>query len=193
MLKLYCGSYPKFLHDCSVAQAFLRLQALLTSLSKCSAEELPSALQSSLLKEQFFGQLTSLMPPFAAEMIGLWSRQAVLAGLLCGAIDGAYLYLADQGPEDFQCPSSLARQAEELDQVVEVADQYWRGLDLENLEAQASFGKEENQASDQENIKVLLGAGAPSVQHQLSETFRTSYGIGLIEAAQVFLYSGVSR
>ena len=76
--------------------------------------------------------------------------------------------------------------------MVEVADQYWRGLDLENLEAQASFGKQENLASDAENIKVLLGPAAPSVQHQLGETFRTSYGIGLIEAAQVFLYSGVT-
>jgi len=192
MLNLYCGSYPKFLQDCPVSQAFQRLHGLLDSLRQCSAEELPSALQSSLLKEQFYGQIGSLSGPLAAEMIGLWSRQAVLAGLLCGALDGAYLYIADQGPEDFHCPPGLARQAEELDQVVEVADQYWRGLDLENLEAQASFGKQENLASDAENIKVLLGPAAPSVQHQLGETFRTSYGIGLIEAAQVFLYSGVT-
>lgn len=192
-MNLYCGSFPQFLRPCPVPEAFQRTQELLLSLRDQGGDELPSALQSSLLKEQFFLQFSGLRQTLV-ESIRLWSRQSILAGLLCGALDGAGLYLGDRAPEDFQVPAHLTRLADELDAVVEVADTYWRGLDVDSLHEQCLYGKEENWNSDEENVRVLAGTDSPKrLQHVLWETFRTAYGIGLIEAAVVCLYGEWSQ
>jgi hypothetical protein len=184
-LTLYSGSFPKLLHPCPVAEAFQRLGPLLADLKRLELEQLPSPLESRLLKEQFLAQLAEMTEIGDAGHVRHLSRQSLAAGLLCGSLDGAYLYLANEQPESFDCPASLAHVTQELAQIVEVADQYWRGLDRENLEHQSLYGKEQNRHTDEENIARLgrRGTSAREIQRQLSETFRTGYGIGLVEAA----------
>ncbi|MBT9585970.1 hypothetical protein IV102_21685 [bacterium] len=189
-MTLYSGSYPKWLHPCPVAEAFQRISQLLPILKKLEPDQLPSPLESRLLKEQFVNQVGNMASVGDAGHIRHLSRQALAAGLLCGALDGAHLYLVDQQPESFEFPPALAHFPQELCQIVEVADQYWRGLDLENLELQSSYGKQQNLQTDEENIAILgrSGISAREIQRQFSETFRTGYGIGLVEAALALIF-----
>ena len=189
-LTLYCGSYPKLLHPCPVAESFRRIQELLPTLKSKEVEQLHSPLESRLLKEQFLDQVASMTGIGDEGHVRHLSRQSLAAGLLCGALDGAHLYLSNQSPEEFQCPPGLAHCRQELSQIVEVADQYWRGLDLKNLENQSTYGKEQNLKTDEENIAALVRPDitAREVQRQLSETFRTGYGIGLVESALALVF-----
>lgn len=185
---LYSGSLPKMLNPVPVPEAFARLEQLL--LTWQSPDQLPSPLESRLLKEQFLAQVAGLETVGDQGHILHLSRQSMAAGLLCGALDGGRLYLADELPEPFESPPSLDETRQGLAQIVEVADQYWRGLDLENLELQSRYGKEQNLRSDEENLARLnrRGASGREARQQFSETFRTGYGVGLIEAALILLF-----
>lgn len=186
--QLYCGSYPKLLLPLPPGQAFDRITQFLTQLRESDPEELGSPLQSRLLKEQMLGQIASLTevkPGFIQHL----SRQTLSAGLLCGALDGAHLYLNELTPEAFALPPSLSHLAQEFEQMLEVADQYWRGLDLQSLEEQSRYGQAENLKSDLQDHQALSHNPSPSQLHrQFSETFRTGYGIGLIQAALSLLH-----
>lgn len=129
--------------------------------------------------------LTEVKPPFIQHL----SRQTLSAGLLCGALDGAHLYLNDHMPEAFVLPPSLSHLAQEFEQMLEVADQYWRGLELQSLEEQSRYGQAENLKSDLQDYQALTNnPTASQLQRQFSETFRTGYGIGLIQAALSLLH-----
>jgi hypothetical protein len=171
-MKLYCASFPRLLQPCSPPDAFERTADLLLTLRERGPDELPSALESRLLKEQFFAEVAVLKP--GEDLLQL-SREALAAGLLCGALDGAALYIADTFPEPFSAPESTVA---ELSQTVEVADQYWRGLDIDSLGEQSIYGKHLNWRTDVENV----GSGGDT-RTLLIETFRTGYGIGMIDAA----------
>lgn len=160
------------LQPCPPPAAFERTASLLLSLQERGPDELPTALESRLLKEQFFGEVGS---GSGAESLLVLSQQALAAGLLCGALDGAALYIGDAFPEPFSGPETIVA---ELSQTVEVADQYWRGLDIDSLCEQSLYGKHLNWRTDTENVQ----AGG-DVRTLLIETFRTGYGIGMIDAA----------
>lgn len=179
MFRLYCASYPRLAQAWPVPECFSHTAALVQELSD---GELPSALESRSLKEQFWKQLGAIAAvPTSAEMEA-GSREALAAGCLCGALDGAWLYLQDEPPEPCSLDASFA---EELQRVVEVADLYWRGLDAEELEEQCRYGHEENLRTDVENVEALTRlSSAQGVRQLLRETFRTGYGIGMIEAAR---------
>lgn len=185
---LYSGSLPKLLNPLPVKEAFERIGQLLAGWQ--GPDHLPSPLESRLLKEQFLAQVSQLMGVGDQGHILHLSRQSMAAGLLCGALDGGRLYLADELPEEFECPPMLAETGQGLAQIVEVADQYWRGLDLENLELQSRYGKEQNLLTDEENLARLNRSGVTptQVRQQFSETFRTGYGVGLVEAALILLF-----
>lgn len=185
-LNLYCASLPRELLPLPVLECFQRTTRLVEDLQ---GERLgrPSKLEIRTLKEQFVGQLASLGSPPAPSEISLLSRQALSAGLLCGALDGSGLYLEEDFPEEF----SGGTLSEELDQVLEVADQYWRGLDIDTLRQQALYGMNENRNTDRENERAASQPGftLAKARKLLSETFRTGYGIGMIEAALSCLHS----
>lgn len=153
---------------------------MLLHLQELGRDELPTPLESRLLKEQFFAEIAAFQagPP----MLGL-SREALAAGLLCGALDGVRLYLADAFPEPFGGPQKML---DELNQTVEVADQYWRGLDPDSLREQSIYGKQLNWRTDAENVRATT-----EPRQLLLETFRTGYGIGMIDAALACLTNDV--
>jgi hypothetical protein len=87
---------------------------------------------------------------------------------------------------DFVSPSQRCR--EEIVELTEVADQYWRGLDIESLHQQSVYARQENLKTEAENAAALGGAGAVQIRRQFSETFRIAYGMGLLDSALAFLF-----
>lgn len=137
---------------------------------------------SRFLQDQLFPQLETLRWTSNREWIRLYSLESLAAGLLCGALDGLHLFRLQEAPIASESPS--------LRQALEVADGEWRELHPDDLQLQAGYGKHLNRATDEENVEFLSRPGAGDVQAQraLSETFRTGYSLGLIDAAIVSLH-----
>lgn len=177
---LRCPAFEEQLKPVPTGQALARLSRLLTELEKGAAD----TGQSRSVKEQFLAQ-TSLLE--AAPEVEFLTQQAQAAGFLCGALDGARIYLEKEQIDDFVCP--VAAWNEQLRELEEVADQYWRGLDLENLRQQMAYARQQNLQTQGDNLRALgQGVGTQQIRGQLSETFRIAYGAGLLEAAQTFLF-----
>lgn len=178
---LQCRSFPQLLQPVPAFQAFDRLARLLNSLKK---DSLPEPEESRFLKEQLLAQAAVLES--APDPVHL-TRQAQAAGLLCGALDGARLYLQQEEVLDFVAPSQRWR--EEVAELTEVADQYWRGLDIKSLHEQSVYARQENLKTESENENALAGApDANKIRRQFSETFRIAYGVGLLDSALAFLF-----
>ena len=137
---------------------------------------------SRSLQDQLFPLLDTLRWAENPEWIRRYSLESLAAGLLCGALDGLFLYKLQEAPIASESPS--------LRQALEVADGEWRELHPDDLQLQAAYGKHLNRATDEENIEFLSRPGAGDVQAQraISETFRTGYSLGLIDAAIVSLH-----
>lgn len=177
---LQSRSFPEQLAPLPAFQALDRLGQLL---QKLQSGLLPSPDESRLLKEQLLGQAAILES--LPDIAGL-TRQAQAAGLLCGALDGARLYIENEEVLDFMAPS--ARWKESVVELAEVADQYWRGLDIESLHQQSVYARQENLKTEPENLAALAGADVTRLRNQLSETFRIAYGMGLLDSALAFLF-----
>ena len=164
-------------------QALARLSQLLEELKRGGA----STQQSRPLKEQLLAQVAILE---TAPEVGYLTQQAQAAGLLCGALDGARIYLEEEQIDDFVCPVALWN--EQLRELEEVADQYWRGLDIESLHQQLVYAKQQNLQTEKDNLAALdrPGVGSAQIRSQFSETFRIAYGAGLLDAALTFLFVG---
>lgn len=141
---------------------------------------------SAQVKGQFFPALSGLTFRPEPDWIRLYSLQALAAGLLCGGLDGLFLYRQGSKPEVVE--HSLGGL---LAQAIEIADGEWRQLDADTLQLQAGYGKHLNRATEEENVEFLSRAGSAEVQLQraLSETFRTGYSLGLIDAAIIALHN----
>lgn len=140
---------------------------------------------SQQLKAQYFPALMQLTFKAQAEWIRLYSLESLVVGLVCGGLDGLYLYHQALKPEVVDHPiGDLLRQA------LEVADGEWRQLDADTLQLQAAYGKHLNRATEEENVEFLSrpGAGQVQLERALSETFRTGYSLGLIDAAIIALH-----
>ncbi len=137
---------------------------------------------SRLVQDQLFPQLAGLRWSEREDWIRRHSLESLAAGLLCGALDGLFLYQLQEAP--------IASESPQLRQALEVADGEWRELDADALHLQAGYGKHLNRTTDQENVEFLARPGSGDVQAQraLSETFRTGYSLGLIDAAIVCLH-----
>lgn len=177
---LQSRTYPEQLAPLPGFQALHRLGELLSKLKLAPA---PEPEESRLLKEQLLAQAAILE---SVPDIAYLTRQAQAAGLLCGALDGLRLYVEDQPVLDFVAPST--RWKESVTELTEVADQYWRGLDIDSLHQQSVYARQENLKTEAENVKALAGADATRMRNQLSETFRIAYGMGLLDAALAFLF-----
>ncbi|MBN9414987.1 MAG: hypothetical protein J0I12_06080 [Candidatus Eremiobacteraeota bacterium] len=161
-------------------QALERFSAWLPSLQTGLA---PAPEESRLLKEQLLAQTAILED---VPDIAYLTRQAQAAGMLCGALDGIRLYLEKDDVLDFVAP--LARWKESVTELTQVADQYWRGLDLDSLHQQSVYARQENLKTEAENLQILPAADLAHKRNQLSETFRIAYGLGLLESALAFLF-----
>ena len=177
---LRSASFPDQLVPLPAFQALPRLAGLL---QKLQTDPAPSPDESRLLKEQLLAQAGILEQ---VPDIAYLTRQAQAAGLLCGALDGTRLYLEKDDVLDFVAP--LSRWKESVAELTEVADQYWRGLDLESLHEQSVYARQENLKTEAENLQLLPAADVSQKRHQLSETFRIAYGMGLLESALAFLF-----
>ena len=177
---LQSRSFPEQLAPLPAFQALERLAQLL---QKLKAGPPPSPDESRLLKEQLLAQ-AAILESFPE--IAYLTRQAQAAGLLCGALDGARLYLEGEEIQNFVAPFS--RWQESVAELIEVADQYWRGLDIDNLHQQSVYARQQNLKTESENLAVLAGADAAKMRNQLCETFRIAYGMGLLDAALAFLF-----
>lgn len=137
---------------------------------------------SRSLQNQLFPLLENLRWIDRPEWIRLYSLESLAAGLLCGALDGLFLYQLKEPP--------IASESLKLRQALEVADGQWRELDADALQLQAGYGKHLNRATDEENVEFLSrpGAGDEQAQRAMGETFRTGYSLGLIDAAIVTLH-----
>lgn len=177
---LQSRTFPDQLSPLPAFQALERLSQLL---HKLKAGPLPSPDESRLLKEQLLAQAAILesMPDIA-----YLTRQAQAAGLLCGALDGVRLYVEDEEVFDFVAPSQ--RWKESVAELTEVADQYWRGLDIESLHQQSVYARQENLKTEPENLAALAGADVNKMRNQIRETFRIAYGMGLLESALALLF-----
>ena len=141
---------------------------------------------SSDVKAQFFSALQALRFVREPEWIRVYSLEALAAGLFCGGLDAMSLYRQAQRPASIAHPvGDLLRQA------IDVADTDWRVLEADDLQLQAGYGKHLNRATEEENVEFLTrpGAGDPQLQRALSETFRTGYSLGLIDAAIICLHN----
>lgn len=177
---LRCASFPDQLAPLPALQALQRLSQLLLQLKDGPP---PAPEESRLLKEQLLAQAAIVEEvPDIADL----TRQAQAAGLLCGALDGTRLYLEQLPVLDFVAPS--ARWHESVAELTEVADQYWRGLDIDSLHEQSVYARQENLKTEAENLAILPGADPTKRRNQLSETFRIAYGMGLLESALAFLF-----
>ena len=177
---LQSRSFPEQLTPLPAFKALERLAGLLQRLNE---GPLPSPDESRLLKEQLLAQAATVE---SIPDIAYLTRQAQAAGLLCGALDGARLYVEDQAILDFVAPSS--RWHESVAELTEVADQYWRGLDIDSLHQQSVYARQENLKTEGENQSVLAGADGAKMRNQLCETFRIAYGMGLLDSALAFLF-----
>lgn len=177
---LQSRSFPEQLTPLPGFQAMERFNKLLKSLKTVPP---PEPEESRLLKEQLLAQAAVVenMPDIA-----YLTRQAQAAGLLCGALDGLRLYVEGKEVLDFVAPSS--RWQESVTELTEVADQYWRGLDIENLHQQSVYARQENLKTESENLNALACADPAKMRNQLSETFRIAYGMGLLDSALAFLF-----
>ncbi|MFN8607172.1 MAG: hypothetical protein U0931_06550 [Vulcanimicrobiota bacterium] len=177
---LQSRTFPEQLQPVPALQAFDRLARLLVTLKLV---KLPPPEESRFLKEQLLAQAAVI--EHAPEPVHL-TRQAQAAGLLCGALDGARLYLEDKPVLEFVCPSP--RWLEEVVELVEVADHYWRGLDIGNLHQQSVYARQQNLKTEAENLQVVSAADPQKIRRQFSETFRIAYGMGLLDSALAFLF-----
>ena len=178
---LRCPALDEYLKPAPKPQALARLSKLLGELQNGAA----ATQQSRSLKEQLLAQVGVLET--AAE-VGYLTQQAQAAGLLCGALDGARIYLEEEQIDDFVCP--VPAWNEQLRELEEVADQYWRGLDIESLHQQLVYAKQQNLQTEKDNLVALsqAGVGPAQIRVQFSETFRIAYGAGLLDAALTFLF-----
>ncbi|MBX3166436.1 MAG: hypothetical protein KF760_03445 [Candidatus Eremiobacteraeota bacterium] len=137
---------------------------------------------SRSLQNQLFPLLENLRWSQRADWIRNYSLESLAAGLLCGALDGLFLYRLKEAP--------LASESLRLRQALEVADGEWRQLDADALQLQAGYGKYLNRATEEENVEFLArpGSGDAQTQRAMAETFRTGYSLGLIDAAIVTLH-----
>ena len=137
---------------------------------------------SQSLQSQLFPLLESLRWSDREDWIRRYSLESLAAGLLCGALDGLFLYRLDEPP--------LPSESLKLRQALEVADGEWRLLDVDALQLQAGYGKHLNRATEEENVEFLRrpGSGDAQAQRAMAETFRTGYSLGLIDAAIVSLH-----
>lgn len=174
---------PGYAQELEPAQAFEQIGQWLWRLSG------RPPLASRPLKEQFLQQWSLLQVMPEPGEIGPMSLQALAAGLLCGARDGARLYLLGERAETFAAAPEAETLRVSLTQYLEVADQEWRSLDVDTLQLQAGYGKHLNRATHRENIDFLAqpGRSAADARRALLETFRTGYSLGLIDAAVVFI------
>ncbi len=173
-------SFPEQLTPLPAFQALERFQEFLEQLKTVPP---PEPEESRQLKEQWLAQAATLE---SGSEISLVTRQAQAAGLLCGALDGLRLYVESKEVLDFVAPSSSWKDA--LAELTEVADQYWRGLDIESLHQQSVYARQENLKTESENLTALAGADASKLRNQLSETFRIAYGMGLLDSARAYLF-----
>ena len=143
---------------------------------------------SERLKAQFFPCLVQLRLATVLPQIRLYSLEALAAGLVCGGLDGLLLYRLGRKPETVAHPLG-----ELMQQAIEVADNDWRLLDADTLQLQAGYGKHLNRATAEENEEFLQrpGSGEVQLQRALSETFRTGYSLGLIDAAIIELHGQI--
>ncbi len=137
---------------------------------------------SRSLQNQLFPKLASLRWSERLDWIRLYSLESLAAGLLCGAVDGLFLYRLGEAP--------LASESLKLRQALEVADGEWRQLDVDSLQLQAAYGKHLNRSTEEENVQFLSrpGSGEAQTQRAMGETFRTGYSLGLIDAAIIVLH-----
>ncbi|MBN9417571.1 MAG: hypothetical protein J0I12_19130 [Candidatus Eremiobacteraeota bacterium] len=137
---------------------------------------------SRSLQDQLFPLLDSLRWAANPEWIRRYSLESLAAGLLCGGLDGLFLLKRQEAPIASESPS--------LRQALEVADGEWRELHPDDLQLQAGYGKHLNRATEEENVEFLSrpGAGDLQARRAISETFRTGYSLGLIDAAIVALH-----
>ncbi|MBX3171042.1 MAG: hypothetical protein KF760_26780 [Candidatus Eremiobacteraeota bacterium] len=177
---LQSRTFPEQLVPLPGFQALERLSIFLQKLKNAPP---PEPEESRLLKEQLLAQAAIVE---SIPDIAYLSRQAQAAGLLCGALDGLRLYVEDKQVLDFVAPFS--RWKESIAELTEVADQYWRGLDIESLHQQSVYARQENLKTESENVAVLADANPTRMRNQLSETFRIAYGMGLLDSALTFLF-----
>jgi len=178
---LRCPVFEDYLKAAPMPQALARLSELLAELQQGHG----STQQSKSLKEQLLAQVAILETAPEVEYL---TQQAQAAGLLCGALDGARIYLEEEQIDDFVCP--VAAWNEQLRELEEVADQYWRGLDIQSLHQQLVYAKQQNLQTEKDNLAALgqAGIGVAQIRAQFSETFRIAYGAGLLDAALTFLF-----
>jgi hypothetical protein len=187
---LKSARYAQQLRPLPPPQAFEQTADLLQGLQVQSPPELLSGVADSRqLKEQFFAQVSQLNSVPHPDAVRQLSLQALAAGLLCGALDGALLYQLAVIPDAVGVPSGFEAAQQSMQATVTLADQQWRAGDADGLQLQSGYGKHINRRTDDENVAFLAqpGKGHRDAQRAFVETFRTGYSLGLIDSAIVFV------
>jgi len=116
---------------------------------------------------------------------------ALRAGLLCGALDGLIVHLADRLPADPVLEAATPELEPKLDLLTKaldrsrgVANTEWRTMEREDLELLSAFGKHENLQTADEAEALVSQENLPLLDYQswLLATFKAGYAIGLLDA-----------
>lgn len=171
-------------------QAFNQTADLLEELQSLGESQLLLRGDDSYaLRQQFFAQVEDVgeVPP--ADLVLTLSLAALGAGLASGATDGALLYVLQIIPSPVPAADYAEWTQDAMAQSVQVAHSGWRELDADTLQLQAGYGKHLNRSTHVDNAEYLArsGRGPEHARKVFTETFRTGYSLGLIDAAVVFL------
>lgn len=143
------------------------------------------------VKIQFTREVGATTALPAASEARATAIAALRAGLLCGALDGLIVQLADRLPADPRLEASAPELQQKLDLLTSaldrsraVANTEWRTMEREDLELLCAFGKHENLQTAEEAEALVSQEDLPVLEYQtwLLATFKAGYAIGLLDA-----------